>query len=687
MPRAKRDHLRYKKERLVLSDVLPFEIPLIFSNRHFYNFLVSQQLAIVKDRVYWRGTDDATGAIVKLIFGGLYARQVNREVRTRSGRPIDFSNLRIDVRDDFDTTPFTFKVKHKEDSYRDLSLCHPRNQIALIEFFDKHKEAILYYCSLSPFSIRKPVRVARYRYFKDKFHREALNQGESAVEEYDKEYESLRSFFVYKEHDNVNKFYDSEKFLHCEKKFGKLVKLDIARCFDSIYTHSVCWALVGKEVVKTHRRALADHFADDFDRLMRSMNRSETNGILIGPEFSRIFAELILQSVDRKVCSQLEAEQFFHRTDYEVFRYVDDYFIFYQDDQIRDRVIQALRLELREYKLHLNDAKRVDFVRPILTNLTRAKHRVSDLLEEALHYELERVYDSKSQTPTFKGTFRITPTELQTSYKTVVSECGVEESTLLSWTLSIVERYCRRAFKKHLHVTNRAVEERRFTASIANVLGFIFFAYSAAPRVNTTIRLCRILHIIADYFRNSEDRECRDLVFQQIYDDIQLILKRQANAEHVQVETLYLLHTLSELGEPFVLDDRTLARFFGIKMDGSKYVAERKLNYFSIIVLLFYVKKAPRHRRLREFVESYVVEKTRERHARFDDTESILLVLDLLVCPYVGIETKRELLRQFDINDPALQDSVIARRKLWFTKWVDFRFQTELDYKLGQEVY
>lgn len=47
MKRYKRKiRLKYKKERVVLSDVLPFEIPIIFSNRYFYRFLVSYGIEI-----------------------------------------------------------------------------------------------------------------------------------------------------------------------------------------------------------------------------------------------------------------------------------------------------------------------------------------------------------------------------------------------------------------------------------------------------------------------------------------------------------------------------------------------------------------------------------------------------------------------------------------------------------------
>ena len=61
--RRKKIRLRYKKERVVFSDVLPYELPLIFSNRYFYRFLVRNGVWIEmgagdKDKLHWNKTDN-----------------------------------------------------------------------------------------------------------------------------------------------------------------------------------------------------------------------------------------------------------------------------------------------------------------------------------------------------------------------------------------------------------------------------------------------------------------------------------------------------------------------------------------------------------------------------------------------------------------------------------------------------
>src|SRR5690606_30067946 len=82
--------------------------------------------------------------------------------------------------------------------------------------------------------------------------------------------------------------------------------LDISKCFSSIYTHSVGWAIKGSAHSKATKQCQS--FGSEFDRLMQRMNHDETNGICVGPEASRIFAEVILSSVD--ACIQDRAIKF-----------------------------------------------------------------------------------------------------------------------------------------------------------------------------------------------------------------------------------------------------------------------------------------------------------------------------------------------------------------------------------------
>ena len=84
-----------------------------------------------------------------------------------------------------------------------------------------------------------------------------------------------------------------------------LIKTDISRFYPTIYTHSIPWAAYGKERVKSALKTYEGTFADRLDLLVRSCNRNQTVGVPIGPETSRILAEIISSRIDFDFSTQL----------------------------------------------------------------------------------------------------------------------------------------------------------------------------------------------------------------------------------------------------------------------------------------------------------------------------------------------------------------------------------------------
>jgi hypothetical protein len=105
-------------------------------------------------------------------------------------------------------------------------------------------------------------------------------------------------------------------------------------------------------------------------------------------------------------------------------------------------------------------------------------------------------------------------------------------------------------------------------------------------------------------------------------------------------------------------------------------------------VLLFYIRDRSRYSGLRIAIEEAIISKFKKKSTTLrNDTELTLLLLDSMTCPYLRTATKKEILKIYGIVDEALQESVIKKRKYWFTKWSDFDFGQELDAKRSQEVY
>ena len=130
------------------------------------------------------------------------------------------------------------------------------------------------------------------------------------------------------------------------------LKLDIANCFNSIYTHSLSWAFVGKNVAKAivNRQQVPTFeymLGDKLDKLNSKMNSNQTNGLLTGPYTSRVSSELILAELDRV----LEDEGF------RFVRYVDDYNFYFTTEEEAKNSITKIAQILSEYNLLLNKDK------------------------------------------------------------------------------------------------------------------------------------------------------------------------------------------------------------------------------------------------------------------------------------------------------------------------------------------
>jgi hypothetical protein len=259
MAKYKKEKIKYNHNRPLLSDVLPYELPIIFSNRYFYRFVSKLNIKIVlKDNgkfeiTYKDNLSNAQKEIIKLLFNTKNPQSLN-----------------------LITIPYNFKILHKEDDFRELTIIHPINQLLLVWLYNEFKELIKYYCSISQFSIRKPHKVAKYKIRKDSLFDKlkAKDENNEIIEESGKEYENLKTFFTYKKYSNIHKFFESYQYQRAEKKFNAMFKFDVSKCFDSIYTHSISWAVLNKNIVKESiaKSNTNDTFSDIFDKFMQNLN-------------------------------------------------------------------------------------------------------------------------------------------------------------------------------------------------------------------------------------------------------------------------------------------------------------------------------------------------------------------------------------------------------------------------------
>ena len=164
--------LTHPRQRSVLTDMLPFEAPPTFSNRGFYRFLRDRGIDIEGGQLRWYSDSSGLDLVMSLLFGIKKEAVVVSDTRAEWGRTKTRKLVPI-AKCCTTTMPFNFRVAHRIEG-RSLSVIHPRNQVLMANFYTDHSALIIYYASLGNFSIRHPVSVSRFAFFKDKLHEQRL---------------------------------------------------------------------------------------------------------------------------------------------------------------------------------------------------------------------------------------------------------------------------------------------------------------------------------------------------------------------------------------------------------------------------------------------------------------------------------------------------------------------------------
>ena len=724
MRKRKKIKLSYSKERVLFSDVLPYECPIIFSNRYLYRFLakylwIGEEQKI--DNIAWnvlkqskRWDQKDANAFAALLFG-CYEK----------GKRI--GPLQHKLNDLF--YPYQFNIAHKTNKNRTLSIIHPYNQWQVVEFYEQYKYSILYLCNQSSYSIRKPHKIAQYFYYRDRLHRKLSGHESDKVELFFNEYENLKTYFSYEKYANIYKFYEDYRYQRAEKKFKYLVKFDLQSCFDSIYTHTISWATAGgADKVKVLPGYHGSWVGDAFDNLMQSVNARETNGIVIGPEFSRIFAEIILQYIDQKVEQELLEKNLRQKSTYECYRYVDDYFLFYNDEKDKNLFMESLTKRLKEFKLQISPSKTEEFERPFITKVTIAKQRIENLLSNIFSIPLWEEIESNSSTEKDtedkdldkdrevlekKFNIYLPANDVNTQIKVIVKECGIEYRDIANYLLekisqrldTFLNRY-EIGFKKYERLmskeetnkddveTHAQRAQRKLTSYLVSLIDVTFFVFNSNRQINITLKLQKIMNSIIIYAKRHGDFKVnhavrfqtisKDIIFKKIQDEIALVLTTTDSHRSTLHESLYLLILAKELGYAYLLAPEVIKSFIE--------KSELQYNLFACLILLYYYANHKCYDSQKALLKEEILKKYRlvTESERKRNSELTILTADMMTCPFVNDAYKQNLLTLMGITEMRDQQMIMSfakKQKYIFTRWTMFNLNKELQAKISQEVY
>lgn len=134
--------------------------------------------------------------------------------------------------------------------------------------------------------------------------------------------------------------------------FDKLfeVKTDVSRYYGTLYTHVIPWAIHTKAIAKIKRRDLS-LLGNILDKNLRESNSGQTFGIPIGPDTSLVIAEIIGCKLDEVIQDKFKSSSI------KGFRFVDDYFIYCENQADSEKVFKFIQSLFTEYQLDINEEK------------------------------------------------------------------------------------------------------------------------------------------------------------------------------------------------------------------------------------------------------------------------------------------------------------------------------------------
>lgn len=223
----------------------------------------------------------------------------------------------------------------------------------------------------------------RFEYFKNNSSIEVLSIPLFTEEEENNTWEQIKEWWEEVELKSIS--------LWLEYKY--LASTDISNCYPSFYTHSIAWALHGRETVKSlmndtkEKRKL---LWDKLDLCIQNQNHSQTNWI---PQWSMVMdliAEIILWYWDTLIQEEIASLDIWN--DYKILRYRDDYKVFTNNKEKADLIIQSISKALN--KLWLKLSKNKTFTSSDITKASIKEDKYSLLTKYPFYSWLEKTLNN-----------------------------------------------------------------------------------------------------------------------------------------------------------------------------------------------------------------------------------------------------------------------------------------------------
>lgn len=134
-------------------------------------------------------------------------------------------------------------------------------------------------------------------------------------------------------------------------EFSHVLHTDVTDCYGSLYTHSISWALHGREEAKKNKNNCS-LLGNKIDSHIQASRYGQTNGISQGSVLMDFVAEIVLGYIDKQINDELK-----NQSDFRILRYRDDYRIFANSDERAEEILKIISDNLRTVGMKLGVSK------------------------------------------------------------------------------------------------------------------------------------------------------------------------------------------------------------------------------------------------------------------------------------------------------------------------------------------
>ncbi|OQS49339.1 hypothetical protein B0T49_09155 [Chromobacterium violaceum] len=442
-----------------------------------------------------------------------------------------------------------------------------------------------------------------------------------------------------------------------ESQFCHLKTLDVSKCFDSIYTHSISWAIKDKKFTKENLD-IASSFANEFDALMMHINYNETNGIAIGPELSRIFSEIIFQKIDINVIRKInETYGYNYGNQYTFKRYVDDVFIFAKNKTISEDIYKIYSHSLIELNLHVNREKSKEYDHPFITSKSKLIFEAKRISNEFIDKFLENSSDYHHLKPKkIRSKWNLSRSFIE-SIKSACSQNNTNYDDISPFIVSVLASRLKKLTKIDTKIDS--IEVSNFDDATSIIIQILFFFYGVSPSVSASYKISSAILMLIDFLKKNK-LEVNHSIYLEIYNNIvsfiesKTHIKEIGSYEFVPLEIINILLISRELPKDYLIEPQKLR---------SSLFPNNQANYFGVISGLYYIRDDVRYSEFKAEITTHINTIMKNTDSTKKSSEKANLLLDIISCPYLDQEFRKDIIN-YAATDLDLKKNYLTRSKM-----------------------